>query len=433
MPSQLIETREKVAAKRTEIRAIFDAHPDLDLKAEDVKDVQTKNKELDELAVTLEGLEDLDRIDRQTKEAADADERARRKAPRLPTGDDAHANDQERERAATKSIGDLFVESEAFKSYDKVQKKGPTAEIDLEASFGRFVATYGVKAAIELSESVQFKATLDTLTGYAPQAVRLPTIITPGEQGPTVASLLPSGNTSANAIPYMEETTAVNAAAETAEGDAKPEATLAFTEKSSAVKKIAVFLPVTDELFGDVPAMRSYVENRLRSFVIQREDGQLLNGNGAGANLRGILNTVGIQTQAKGADPVPDAVYKAVTKIGVNAFLDASGVVMHHNDWQDVRLLRTVDGIYIWGSPADPGPNRIWGLPVVLTTRIAEGTALVGAFRDAAQIFRRSEIAFAVSDSHSDFFQKNLLALRVEERLALVVFRPLAFCTDTGI
>ena len=179
--------------------------------------------------------------------------------------------------------------------------------------------------------------------------------------------------------------------------------------------------------------MRAYVENRLRTFIVQREDGQLLNGNGTTPNLRGILNVVGIQTQAKGADPVPDAIYKGITKIAVNAFLDASGVVIHPNDWQDIRLLRTADGIYIWGNPSEAGPERIWGLPIVKTTRITEGTALVGAFRDGSQIFRRSELAFAVSDSHSDFFQKNLLALRVEERLALVVFRPSAFCTITGI
>lgn len=443
MPNLLIQKREELATKRAALAGVFtEAGDDLDMSKvtsidgdsrAKAAEIRRRNTELTELGKEVDDLAELADIGATTKADQDRAEALRRKAPKLPDGRKSASDGVDDQAIALKSLGDLFVESKAFTDYDRVQKAGPTAEVDLEASFGRFIAAHGVKAALGIGDEVRYKATLDTLTGYVPQAVRLPTIITPGEQGPTVASLIPSGQTTQNAIPYMEETTATNAAAETAEGDAKPEATLAFTEKSSAVKKIAVFLPVTDELFGDVPAMRTYVENRLRSFVVMREDGQLLNGNGSGANLRGILQTVGIQTQAKGSDPVPDAIYKAITKVAVNAFLDASGVVIHPNDWQDIRLLRTTDGIYIWGSPSDAGPERIWGLAPVKTTRIAEGTSLVGAFRDAAQIFRRSAIAFAVSDSHSDFFQKNLLALRVEERLALVVFRPLGFCTVTGI
>lgn len=441
MPSLLVEKREALAAKRTELGKIFaEAGDDLDLTkvktiegdtATKAAEIKRRNTELGELGKEVEELADLETIGKGVK-AQEAAIEAGKRGMTFPAVAKAGAEGDDGEDQA-KSFGDLFVESEAFTKYDRVQKKGPTVEVDLEKSYGSFVAAHGMKAALDLSEQIRTKATLDTLTGYTPQAVRIPVLITPGEQAPTVASLFPQGNTNQQAIPYMEETLATNAAAETAEGGDKPEAALEFDEKTSPVRKIAVFLPVTDELFEDVPAMRSYVENRLRTFVRQREDGQLLNGNGAGVNLRGILNTAGIQTQAKGADPVPDAIYKAVTKIAVNAFLDASGVVFHPNDWQDIRLLRTADGIYIWGNPSEAGPERIWGLPIVKTTRIAEGTALVGAYREGGQIFRRSEIAFAVSDSHSDFFKKNLLALRAEERLALVIFRPNAFCTVTGI
>lgn len=444
MPNLLVTKREELAAKRAEMGKIFaEAGEELDLtkvksvsfQATDshgrVAELRAKNAEIDALSTEVADLAEVEEMGRK-------DWKNGRQAPPLPGEGDR--GDQERE--GFKSIGDLFIESDAFKEYDSVQRKSPTVEVDMEKAFGDFVAAHGVAAALDYGFEVKaalgwsLKAAgdpMDTLTGYAPQAIRLPTIITPGEQGPTVASLMPNGNTSQNAIPYMEETTTTNNAAEVAEGGEKPASEIKLEQKSSAVKKIATVLPVTDELFADAPAMRSYVENRLRSFVKQREDGQLLNGNGSGANLRGILNTVGIQTQAKGSDPVPDAIFKAMTKIETNAFLDASGVVMNPLDWQDIRLLRTLDGIYIWGSPSDPGPKRVWGLPVVTTTRIAENTALVGAFRDGAQIFRRSELAFAVSDSHDDFFYKNLLALRVEERLALVVFRPAAFCTVTGI
>jgi HK97 family phage major capsid protein len=66
-------------------------------------------------------------------------------------------------------------------------------------------------------------------------------------------------------------------------------------------------------------------------------------------------------------------------------------------------------------------------LPVALTAAIAAGTALVGAFRTAAQIFRKGGIRVEASNSHSDYFVKNLTAIRAEKRLALAVYIPGAF------
>jgi HK97 family phage major capsid protein len=154
---------------------------------------------------------------------------------------------------------------------------------------------------------------------------------------------------------YMEETTFTNAAAETAESGAKPEATIAFTERTEAVRKIAVTLPATDEVLADVPVLGSWLSERLAFMVRQRLDTQVVSGDGTAPNLSGILDRAGIQTQAKGADPVPDAIYKAATLVYTSQFLEPDAVVIHPNDWRDVRLLRTADGLYIFGSPGEAG------------------------------------------------------------------------------
>jgi len=326
-----------------------------------------------------------------------------------------------------RDLGYEFVNSDAFKAFAERKQMGVSSEFPTNVMFPEFKG-YGLKDTLGTDSSLA-----DVDTQYVPETTRLPGILEPREQPTVVADLFRQGSTSQNAITFMEETTTTNAAAETAEGALKPESAIDFTEASSPVRKIATWIPVTEEAFADVPALRSYVNGRLRTFVLQREDSQLLVGDGIAPNLQGILNTPGILTQAKAADPTPDAVYKAITQIRTTAFMDPTGIAMHPNDWQDIRLLRTADGIYIWGSPSEPGQPRMWGLPVVTTTALTENTGLVGNFSEGAMIFRREAVNLRVADQHADFAIRNKIAIIAEERLALVVFRPTAFATVTGI
>src|SRR5207237_3107584 len=121
---------------------------------------------------------------------------------------------------------------------------------------------------------------------------------------------LPQTETTQANYLFMEETTGTNASAETGEGAIYPQDTLVFTERTSVVRKIASYLPITDEQLDDVADVADYVDGRLRFFVAQRLDGQCVAGDGAGNNLRGLVNVAGIQTQAKAADPGPDALFK---------------------------------------------------------------------------------------------------------------------------
>jgi HK97 family phage major capsid protein len=75
----------------------------------------------------------------------------------------------------------------------------------------------------------------------------------------------------------------------------------------------------------------------------------------------------------------------------------------------------------------------LWGLPVDVTPSIAAGVGLTGAFASQAQVFSSGGLRVEASNSHQDFFIKNLVAIRAEERLALCVYRPGAFGTATGL
>lgn len=403
---KLKELRGTLEERRKSLAEVFEqagAEMDMDAvkaiegdSAAKVDQIRAWNDEIDDLAKQIEELDALGKTRDRVGELGKTNGH-----PGHPTGDGKRPE-------PVKSLGELIVESGALK-HKKVEHE------------------------IDLDPKTMLKTLFETATGWVPETTRTPRVIDFATRPIQVTDVVPSGTTSQQSVVFMEETTFTNAAVEIAEGVAKPEATLALTEKTSPVRKIAVFLPVTDEQLEDVPQVRGYIDNRLRFMVQQRLDSQILVGTGIAPNLTGFLNVAGIQTQAKGTDPTPDAVHKAMTKVRVTGRAVPGAAIFHPNDWQDIRLLRTADGIYIWGSPSEAGPERIWGLPVVQADGITEGTALVGDFANFSELAIRRGVSVEVSNSHASFFIENKQAIRAEMRAALVVYRPTAFATVTGI
>ena len=116
------------------------------------------------------------------------------------------------------------------------------------------------------------------------------------------------------------------------------------------------------------------------------------------------------------------------------SFVMPDGHVINPANWQTIQLAKDANGQYYGMGPfAGVQPPTLWGLPVAVTPSIVANTSLTGGFKSSAQIFDHGGLRVDVSNSHSDFFIKNLVAIRAEERLALAVYRPLAFGTATGL
>ena len=418
MPA-LDELKGKIEQKQKELGVIFDeAGPDIDLskvksisgdthaKAEEIRkrndELTDLSKQRDQLVAVKKAAEGV-----RTAGTGNGEQAAAGGVKGAEPGAPTFGAPQ------SKSFGQMFVESKAYKG--RTGGIGPEAKLDIE-----------------------LKTVMSTGAGWLPETVRTGRVVDFATRPVQVTDIIPQTTTSQAAVVYMEETTFTNNAAETAESvqgtpGTYPEAALALTEQSSTVRKIAVYLPTSDEQLEDEPQVRGYIDNRLPFMLRQRLDSQILVGNGTAPNLRGILNVVGIQTQAKGTDPTPDAVYKAMTKVRTVGFAEPNAVVFHPNDWQDIRLLRTADGIYIWGNPSEAGPERIWGLQVTQAVALTENTAVLGDFANFSELAMRRGIDVQVSNSHSTFFIEGKQAIRADLRCALVWYRPAAFCTVTGI
>lgn len=412
----LIAAEDKLSAKQKSLRSIFDeAGPDMDMSkvksltgdsADKVKAIREMNAELNDLGEEVKGL-------REVEAAAEA---ARKGLPGGSEGGDGARDGDPDDRhkggpvpAQRKSFGRLFVESKAF-TEKKGSQGGPSASIDYDV-----------------------KALMTTAAGFAPEVTRTGRIVEFAQRPIQVTDLLPMTTTGQTAVKYMEETTSTSGAAEIAEAGTYAESTFVFTEQTSNVRKIGTILPVTDEQLEDEAYVEGFVDNRLGFFLAQRLDGQILVGNGTSPNLRGLLNVVGIQTQAKGADPGPDAAYKAMVKVRVTGRATPSAFIYHPTNWQDIRLLKTADGIYIWGSPSEAVADRIWGLPVAQSDAITLGTAVTGDFPGFSELSVRRGVEVKISDSHSTYFAEGKQAIRADMRAAVVFYRPAAFCTVTGL
>jgi HK97 family phage major capsid protein len=122
----------------------------------------------------------------------------------------------------------------------------------------------------------------------------------------------------------------------------------------------------------------------------------------------------------------------AIQQINAAKEIDPTFIVLHVNDWWNIRLTKDGFGRYILGDPQAQVRPNIFGLDVVSTTSIAPGTFLVGSGSPvAAEIRDRMGMQLEISTEHSDFFVRSLVAIRAEKRLALITKRPNSFVTGT--
>jgi HK97 family phage major capsid protein len=245
----------------------------------------------------------------------------------------------------------------------------------------------------------------------------------------TMRQLLNATGTTSNAIEYILETGFVNASAIAVEKSLKPTSDITFDIESATVKTIAHWIPATRQIVADAPMLRNYIDGRLMYGLEATEEAQLLYGTGVGDNIAGIMTNANIQVMPQRADAtttVVDHLRRAMTR-AVLAGYPMTGIVLHPNDWTEIELLKGTDGHYIWININTGGDARLWRVPVVESTSINEGEFLAGAFGLGAQIWDREQANIRVSEHHTDYFARNMIAILAEERLALTVYRPEAF------
>ncbi|MFG0755371.1 phage major capsid protein [Pseudomonas sp. TYF_14] len=308
--------------------------------------------------------------------------------------------------AARDSAGGVVIKSEGLKQFAANVEGGKRISVPVQAAL----------------LSVNVPGTI-----VAPD--RLPGIDVAPKQRLFIRDLIAPGRTTSNTIYWVQQTGFTNRASVVPENTTKPYSDIAFAEKITPVRTIAHMFKASKQILDDFAQLQSMIDTEMRFGLKYVEEQEILFGDGTGAHLEGIVPQASAFSaafeveQQNGIDDLRLAMLQAQL-----ARLPASGHVLHFIDWAKIELTKDTLGRYILANPLGLAGPVLWGLPVVATEIAAfQGKFLTGAFQTGAQLFDREDANVVISTENADDFERNMISIRGEERVALAVKRPEAF------
>lgn len=328
-----------------------------------------------------------------------------------------------------KSLGELFTGNPAWQAYLKsIAPNGHIAEsrkgISSPPISMKSLGVFGRKTLITGLGDTSAGAFVDTdLTGiYEPL----------GRYALNMRDLVNVRQTTGDTVEFVRQLTQSNAAAPVAEATAtagesgiKPESGMTFERVQETVKTIAVWVPATKRALSDAAQLRGLIDQELREDLGEELENQMLNGNGVGENFTGLASTDGTLVQPFVSD-ILVTTRKAITNLLVNGKQVPTAWLLNPVDWETIELLKDDEGRFRWGGPLMRGQQTLWGVPVAQSFFQPQGTAWLGNWAKAV-LWDREEANISVSDSHDNFFIRNMVAILAELRAAFGVIRPSAF------
>jgi len=340
--------------------------------------------------------------------------------------------------AMDKKLIDLELESKRLKESAPVEKKSAG---DL------FVASEiytGLKSSMRGSDQPLAIEKKDITTGAASAGAlvdtfRDPTVYRDPNRPITIRSLIPSIPSSTGAAEFMRQNVFTNnAAAQNGEFAAKGKSEITWELVQLPGSTIAHWVAASRQALSDANMVRSLIDVDLDYGLQLESDAQLLLGDGTAGNMTGLMvdadvPTVGEIATGTAAADVPaamiDHIRAAVTECQTNDYYNMTGIVLNPVDWARLETAKATDGHYLMIQfPANGADERIWRMPVVVTNAMPADNFILGDWTMGAKIYDRESVEIRVSESHSDYFVKNGVAILAEERYTLGIQRPKAFC-----
>ncbi len=415
----LEQKREKRAALIARASARFDAAGDKPLSEEEWSAFQAERKELGDLGAEIAAEEQ-----RQREEAE-----AREEIRRLSAAMGAEHRRVESGISQGRTLGEIFARSE---QYQRMMAQYAVRGRIPDSAKGVRSEPVNIPASAEMMRALLAGATLLTgnssTSGGAFVINDRTDIYVPVAQRPlTLVDLITVSSTDSDTVEWVRQTARTNNAAAVAEATStsdgeKPESAMTFEVASVSVQTIAHWIPATKRALSDVGQLRTIIDQELRYGLNEELEDQIMNGDGSAPDFTGMFNTSNIQTQAYSTD-LFTTTRKALTKMETVAYEAPNGWIFNPTDWETFELLKDAEDRYYFGGPFATGPRTLWGYPVAKCHAMLAGHAFLGNFA-RCYLWMREGITITVTDSHSDFFVRNIVAILAEFRAAFGVTKP---------
>ncbi|MCY4726704.1 phage major capsid protein [Nocardioides sp. STR2] len=342
--------------------------------------------------------------------------------------------------ASRKSVGNVFTDSEGYKALMKAHN-GTIAEsakgINMPA-----VQIGGFKDLLTGSDRNGGAGTLvendhlGVVEYRAPAAGGIRDLVTVGSTGSDkveYAQVIPEGvdpeGTRSGARGVYEATTEapVSDTVTSTQAGVKPKSKMTFRKQSADVITVAHWMPATKRALSDVRQLRTLIDAFLRTGVAREFERQMLAGDRANPvdaqyeEFDGLLNMTGVQNTPWRGNVVATArrMIRQVRDKGGN--LTAFAVSPAVNEAID--LLQDRQGRFFGNGPFSTGPQTLWGRPRVEVPDLGDDVILGGEWSTLV-LWDREDTTLTATDSHEDFFVRNLVAVLAEARAAFGSLNP---------
>lgn len=415
MSKKLHELRQELEQKVQFVADFFDKNPDdAEVTAEQKTQIADTNKRIEELEREIGEITGVTKAREEAKERKDALE-----AFLAGDGGKRPATTARGMIEKFLSLGDQFTKSEEFKALCAVAKANPTGRAKLGCNP---VEIEGKNLVTGLSSTSAGAFVVNDRTNIVDMGTIMREL--------TVVDLLVRIPTDSDTVEWVEMGMTNNAAptaeATSTSNGSKPETDITAAIKTQTVKNIPHWIPITRRALADAPMMRGIIDELLIYGIREELEDQIVGGSGSGENFTGILNYSGTTAQAYSTSII-ETLRKAITACKVTAKSRPTAMLLHPNDWEDIDLSVDNEQRYYMGGPSVMGNPRLWGLPVVESLYSSlEGNGIVANWREGL-LFDRESTSIYVTDSHSDFFIKNILVLLAEARFGFGLKKPSAF------
>ena len=333
------------------------------------------------------------------------------------------------------ALGKVEASIKALKEDPKLEKDGDVVLNYLEASKEKIAKLKeneikSFKTKMVLKDFALATSFTDESSGipYLPVDYRDNIATTPDiREAFNILNYVTVGSTNKETISWMEEDSETGEALFIAECVAKPEVSKTWKRNKTSVQKVADFSKVCDEVLLYLPRMRQLIDQFLRKLVNISIQDAILNGDGTGDNLLGIIPQATAFVAGTKASSVKfanysDAIRASAAQIKCLGYMPDCAFV-NCDDIFQFESLKDENGQYL---SAPLGGVRLIECPFILP-----GEFLVGDCSMANVDFFQG--ITSEWDRNGEDFRENAISVRSEAFLATYIASNNvgAFITDT--